>query len=118
MKIGLLLMFLSAIGAAHAVSGDFQNVNPGFYTGNNYVRSADNVRAGYVTGFIDGLLASPLYGAKSPSLQKLILCMDQMTNDQVTAIVDKWLADNPAVWHLQMNALAFSAVTLACTGRP
>ena len=43
---------------------------------------------------------------------------DRMTNEQVTAIVDKYMKDNPQKWHLPTGLLAFNAITEAIGLKP
>jgi len=62
-------------------------------------------------------------GSPSPSVAlftNLVRCLQQgMTYGQISAIVEKYMEDNPSKWHHDMASLAWTAVFNACspTGR-
>ncbi|WP_206958129.1 hypothetical protein [Trinickia acidisoli] len=94
-------------------------IYPGFYTGNTYRHLAVPSRQHYVAGVIDGLLAAGLMAGQSlPSKTDLRLanCLgrEPMTDEQVTAIVDQFLTNNPEVWEQSMPFLVLNAMLKAC----
>lgn len=108
----LLLATLSS--ASLAAQNRRVEIKYGFLKGNDYRTHGDSERAEYVMGVLDGLLAAPVFGAPKKNLAWLEACTVGMTNDQVTAIVDKYLRENPEQWNEGMNVLVYSAMLGAC----
>jgi hypothetical protein len=92
-------------------------VPQGFFTGNNYEQLSQIEKVRYVTGVFDGLLSSPLMAKDSlPRAENLQRCelAAHITDIQIKAIVDKFLADNPERWGEDMGSLVFGAMLQAC----
>lgn len=94
----------------------------GFYitsylNGNNYERLSPDARLIYVAGAIDGMVAGAINGGGTRWGEQLGRCVTNMQNAQLMAIIDKYLADNPANWDMQMNLLITNAMLAACTQR-
>lgn len=85
-----------------------------FLTGNDYQELSPGGKRGYVTGFVDGVLVAPVFDAPKQALQWIELCIVDMSNVQIVAIVDKWLSENPQRWHQPMNMLTFTALKDGC----
>lgn len=96
------------------LAADAFEIKRGFLTGNEYRALAYSEKRGYAMGFLDGVFISPLYGASKQRLRTVEQCTVGMTNDQMVAILDKWLADNPGRWHESMISLAFGALRDSC----
>jgi len=59
-------------------------------------------------------LAAPVLGAPKKRLAWLEACTAGWSTQQVAAVVDKFLKDNPARWNEGMNILVYSALLDAC----
>ena len=93
-------------------------VYEGFIKGNDYQNMSRDARMIYISGIYDGIQVAPLLGAPMENLHVFHRLTDRMTNEQVTAIVDKYMEDNPQEWHLPMSYLAFTAITKAIDFKP
>jgi hypothetical protein len=109
-------------GSVWAVDG-FAQINPtaqinsGFMTGNRY-RSLDPVqRSDYLMGILDGFYAAPIFRGSSASTNALNNCTKTMTNTDIVAIVDQFIAANPTQWSVQMNILVLTAMITACRSK-
>jgi hypothetical protein len=84
------------------------------FTGETY-RNLDNVsRAYYLAGLVDGLLGAPLLAGNARLAETLHECLLQFHPAQTVAIVDKYIADHPADWQLDMHILALQALRAVC----
>ncbi len=115
-RLALLLCLggpLSAVGlAAQQVRVE---IKFGFLKGNDYLNDlSERERGAYVMGVYDGLLGAALFGTPKRRLAWLEACGVGMGTEQVAAIVDKYLRDNPARWNEGMNVLVYSAMLGAC----
>src|SRR5271170_2612180 len=111
------LMLCSAAGASGsppAMAQDTVAIPHSAFTGETY-RSLDNVSRGfYVAGLVDGLLGAPLLGAGAHLTETLHQCLLQFHPAQTVAIVDKYIADHPTDWQLDMHILALQALRGVC----
>jgi hypothetical protein len=89
-------------------------IKTGFLTGNDYLKANKEKRAFYAMGIVDGVLLSPLFGAPKNTLSWFESCTVNMTNDQVEAIISKYLENHPGEWHQYLNIIAFDAMSEAC----
>lgn len=105
-------MYASA--CVQAASADPIAIKSGFYTGNSYRALGTTSKRNYLAGFVDGAFIAPLFDAPKTELRWVERCVTEMTDEQLVAVVDKWLAENPARWHESMNILAFVALKEAC----
>jgi hypothetical protein len=112
--IVLVLLLGTAATVTHAAPKEGFEIKSGFLTGNVYRELSPAGKRGYVMGFTDGVLIAPLLDAPKSELRSIERCLVGMTDVQVVAIFDKWLTDNPARWHEQMNILSYSALRQAC----
>ncbi len=112
-------MLLLATAAASAVAAQERSatIHQGFYSGNAYREFDEGQRWLYVSGVIEGMLLAPLYGAPRREMSWLESCVAGMSNKQVTAIVDKFMSENPARWHEDMHTLVYSAMIGVCKRR-
>lgn len=66
-------------------------------TGNEYRNLGDTERSVWVTGVADGLLTEQLIRTgEQPALAR---CLAQYTTNQIVAIFDKHLGENPESWN-------------------
>jgi hypothetical protein len=84
----------------------------GFYTGNDYLKLGENSRRTYVTGIIDGFHLA--FGESPKSLKWITNCTKGKDNFQITAIVDKFLSENPQRWPEPMNVLVYDSLVNIC----
>ena len=97
--------------------------------GNDYQQFTGDMKLGYAMGLFHGLIVATIVVANpDPSLPftataatpqpppgtMLYNCLRGMTNGQVQAILDKYLADHPAEWHHQLADIATNALVLPC----
>ncbi len=101
-------MKLKEVGAVSAVF----MAGLGFYTGNDYLQLGENSRRTYVTGIIDGFHLA--FGESPKSLKWITNCTRGKDNFQITAIVDKFLSENPQRWHEPMNVLVYDSLVNIC----
>jgi hypothetical protein len=109
-----LIVIITSTTLCYAESNQNMLIKKGFFTGNLFRTAGDNVKIGYAMGFIDGVYIAPVLDAPRKSLQWIEKCINGMTNEQVVAIINKFLDDNPARWHEPMNILAYEAMKKTC----
>jgi len=109
----LLIALLLVSGSIQAADDDVV-IKSGYLTGTQY-RSLNSIdRQKYAMGLIDGILLSPFFGADKKRLAWLESCATGMNGEQIVAILDKYLRENPARWHESMNALAYFSMKQEC----
>jgi hypothetical protein len=113
--IVIVALVLAMVGGPRiATSGDVMVHNP-YVRGNEYVKLEEGDRATYIAGLVDGILLSPFFGAQRNKVEWFERCtIERMTIHQVTAIVDKFMKENPNRWHESMHTLAYFAIKKAC----
>jgi hypothetical protein len=85
------------------------------YSGNRYLSQDEAIRLGYVSGVIDAfLIISASEAVAVPSFGWLPPCTKNMNNVQIRAIVDKYMKDNPQIWHMPMASAVIGAMMRAC----
>lgn len=89
-------------------------VKSGFYKGNDYRRLEGDQKWTYLTGIVEGMLLAPVFGAPRSRVAWLEECIVGMTNEQIAAIVEKFLTENPGRWQEPMHFLAHQAMFDAC----
>jgi hypothetical protein len=99
-------------------AGSGGGVYEGFVKGNDYQNMDRDSRMTYVMGIYDAIQLAPLLGAPMERLHLFHKLTERMTNEQVTAIVDNYIKDNPQEWHLPMSFLAFTAISKAIGLKP
>ena len=71
-------------------------------------------RGWYVRGLVDGFLGAAQFGGDEHLVVAFSKCLDGMTSIEIEALVDKYLAEHPAMLHKGMHALAANAITESC----
>ena len=112
--ITVLTGVLIAAVVCYAEPKDPVEIKKGFLTGNSFRELSDAGKRGYAMGFLDGALMSPMFDAPKGETRWIETCVVGMTDKQVVAILDKFLTNNPARWHEQMNVLAWLAMKEGC----
>ena len=111
----IVLLALALSLSTVAVAGEpAVFIKTGFVTGSMYRTISPDTRQAYAMGLIDGMLLSPFFDAKKQKLEWLERCATGMSNEQVAAIFDKYLRDNPGRWHESMHVLGWAAMKAAC----
>src|SRR5688572_24412553 len=89
-------------------------ISGGFFTGKDYLDMTDTERRAYATGSINGMLVAPFFGAPEENLNWLKTCTAKMSDDQIAAIVTKFITDQPNQAQLNLNVVTFNAIRVAC----
>jgi len=110
--IVVLLVFSS--GQSIAKDDDSVLIQNGFIKGRDFRAFDSGNKYMYSMGLVDGILLSPLYGAPKSKLEKFESCTTGMNGSQLSAIFDKYLAENPERWHLSMHANGYAALQDTC----
>ncbi len=115
---GLLLAVLLSALAVAGVAAQREPVRlkvSFFLHGNDYLSLPEVAKGAYVTGVVDGLLdARAGFGASKKRTAWLEDCVVGMSSEQLAAIADKYLRENPGKWNWPMNDLVYSAMFDAC----
>lgn len=114
----VLLSGLRPVLARQADQANGIVIHNGFLTGQDFRDLPDLRKRSYAAGLIDGLFLGPLFDAPKSSLGWLENCVEGMTDGQVSAIISKYLDDNPGRWHQPVHGAAYSALLAVCPGSP
>lgn len=110
-----IVVMLLGITSAVACETQARPFRSGAYTGSDLNGMSENLLSIHISGYINGLLVSPLLGADTACYSKMYECLEGRTGPQLTAIVRKHLADNPERWHQPANVLTYQALIAPCT---
>lgn len=94
------------------------SIHDGFMTGQRFRDLPEMSRRAYAAGLVDGMLLAPLVGAPKAGLKWFESCATGMTDEQVAAIISKFVNDNPARWHEPLHAQFYAAMRQACPKAP
>jgi hypothetical protein len=112
MKRLLLLIALAFV----TVSANQQTVkiSPGFFSGKDYLDMSDTEKRAYVTGEINGMLVAPFFGAPEENLAWLKTCSAKISDEDLAAILTRFIRDQPAQMQTNLNVVTFNALREAC----
>ncbi len=111
MKIKLIVFLLTLIMVTYIYANDKPVlVHNGFCIGQDYLRMTESEKRAYSMGAINGMLVSPLLGAPKDKMLWLESYIENMTDEQIAAILTKYLQDNPGRWHDGLNVIMYSAM--------
>lgn len=82
-----------------------------YFSGNGYLKLDNPRQQFYIAGIVDTMR---VYAVLNPDPNPVIVCTKEMTIDQVKAIVDKFMKQNPQEWHNGMAGIAIGAIFEAC----
>ncbi len=85
-------------------------ISPGFLKGKDYLDMGASEKRAYAMGAINGMTVAPMLGASEEKVTWLRTCIVNMNDEQVAAIMTKYVRDHPSEWHYGMNVLSFSAI--------
>jgi hypothetical protein len=121
--VGVVLLAIATAAAslgAHQASAPKEEgvlIHNGFGTGKSFLDDMSSAqRRAYAMGAINGMLVSPMFGASKEELQWLEQCVENMTDDQVAAIIARHLRDHPERWHHGLHVESWAAMKDACRG--
>ncbi|MBL6791504.1 MAG: hypothetical protein ISQ46_05630 [Methylophilaceae bacterium] len=122
MRYFIFIVCFISIGFANTANA-LRAISPGFQTGNDYLEKSNSERSNYIMGITDGVLSSLLYLNKEiPSealddVESLKTCLTSRVENlkQLTAIVDKYLQNNPERWAEPMSLLYYNSVKGICS---
>ena len=86
----------------------------GFLKGNDYRLLSTTEKIAYLTGIWDGYMFSPALGGKAKNDQVLFDCLPNLVQNQLLAIVEKYMTEHPEEWGSSMNFIVFSALPKSC----
>ena len=97
-------------------------VHNGYLSGNDYLKKTFTERTNYLSGVADGLLSSRLYlniGISDEALSNISELKNCLTNkiensEQLRAIVEKYLTNNPEKWSDPMSVIFFVSIHDIC----
>lgn len=116
-KIVLLFALLFVVTPVYSDDDVFKgpiSVSKGFLTGEEFLKLSEGDKVSYSMGIIDGYLSAPIFGANNKYLKWIPTCIEGKTNTQITAILVKYLKDNPGRWDKSVQFLMFWALQKAC----
>lgn len=114
-RLVLVILFAALIPTQVAAEKETRvSVVGGFIKDNDYRALSVQSKSTYAMGFLDGILASPLFSGAQSEMSQIENCTSGMTTNQIVAILDKWLENNPAKWQQPMNILATLALQDGC----
>ena len=113
MKRLLPLVAVIAVITAYA-NQQRVKINPGFFTGKDYLDMSDTEQRAYVTGEINGMLVAPFFGAPEENLTWLKTCSAKMSDEQLAAMLAKFIRDQPEQMQGNLNVVTFNALRDAC----
>jgi hypothetical protein len=87
---------------------------PAAESGTTYRELDATTRGWYVRGLVDGFLGAAQFGGDENLVTAFSRCLNGMTSVEIEALVDKYLAEHPALLHKGMHALAANAITDSC----
>ena len=113
-KLARVWMFNGIIICRLTRKKEIQRGLTGFIHGQQYHQMNQNQKESYVTGVIDGLIFAFVVTKQISSQRWLEECIKDMRVDQLTAIVSKYIADNPEYSQATANGLVFNTLVNLC----
>ena len=111
--IVLALISISVYAADNVFRGRI-SLQTGFLTGEGFLKLSQKEKVSYAMGIVDGFLSAPMFGANAKYVDWLSECAKGKTNTQVSAILTKYLQDNPGRWDKSVQILMFEALLAEC----
>ena len=80
---------------------------------------SEGERRAYAMGAVNGLLVAPFLGAPEAKAGRLGRCIENMTDEDVAAVIEDWIRTHPERWHHGLHVEAWLAIKETCkTRRP
>src|SRR5678816_3368529 len=89
-------------------------ISPGFFSGKDYLDMSDTEKRAHVTGEINGMLVAPFFGAPEENLSWLKSCSSKMSDEELAAILSRFIRDQPGQMQTNLNVVKFNALPEAC----
>jgi hypothetical protein len=93
-------------------------INPGFFTGKDYLEMSETEQRAYATGEINGMLVAPFFGAPEENLNWLKTCTGKMSDEELADILIKYIREQPKQLDANLNVVTFNAIREACRNKP
>lgn len=110
------IVCMVAVPAAYAECSSSSTVRAGFATGVDLVNLDDSALAHHLMGFVNGMLVAPFVGGSEACYEQMWGCLHSRSNQQLVAMVRRYLSDHPEEWHSPANIIAYNAIVSSCTG--
>ena len=110
----LLALFALLLFANVYANQQTVKISPGFFTGKDYLDMSDTEKRAYVTGEINGMLVAPFFGAPEENLNWLKTCSARKSDEELAAILSRFISDKPAQMQANLNVVTFTALREAC----
>ncbi len=104
-----LLLFVNVYANQQTVK-----ISPGFFSGKDYLDMSDTEKRAYVTGQVNGMLVAPFFGAPEENLSWLKSCGSKMSDEDLAAIISRFIRDQPGQTQTNLNVVTFNALREAC----
>lgn len=92
---------------------EIRKVRQCFVNGEAFLRLSEGAKVYYVMGVIDGFIGAP-FGSDEKRVEVFGQCIRQRTNTQISAILEKYLRDNPDQWHIPVPYIISMALEKVC----
>lgn len=89
-------------------------ISRGFFSAKDYLSMSDTERRAYATGAINGMLVAPFFGAPQDNLNWLKTCTAKMSDEDLAAIIGKYIGAHESQLNYNLNVLTFNAFRNAC----
>jgi hypothetical protein len=84
-------------------------VHAGFQTAQELKALGDSQLQAYIRGFTNGMMVATLAGAPEACLYRLNNCVLDRNDQQLAAILRKYLSEHPEEWHWRANIVSWKA---------
>jgi hypothetical protein len=111
------LVILLSLGLALAASDNEtagKHTLVSFVTTEKYRQLPPASRTVYLSGWLDGRLNAGYIGGTAEAIESQRQCVIGKTDTQITAIVDKYIADHPETWNRPAALEADDALQSIC----
>lgn len=110
-----LVVLTIACDPARACALDAQaKLYDGFDTGEQWLKVKEPAARAYVRGYLNGLFMSAIVGAQESCLDRISICIEGKTDQQLAALLRKYLDDHPAERQLPLTTTTYNALTASC----
>lgn len=100
-----------AIGLSHS---DELEVYGGYISTSEFMGLNHRNQLLYVMGVVDGIRAAAGYRASGPRYKKVLDCFSKINGNQILALTNKWIENNPEHWNMPLNLTFLSMAHKVC----
>lgn len=118
MRITVFFTLLMLIAPAYG--GDLEvfmgpfTIQRSYLTGEEFLKLPEIAKVNYSMGIIDGYFSAPMFGGDNKYLNWISNCLEGKANTQISAILVKYLKDNPDRRDKFVQPLIFEALLRSC----